>query len=152
MLTPEQRAAGWIEHDGGMSASQSAQFWRNNMASELKPCPFCNGTKARVIHIRDGRKVACICGACGRPEFNGPLDIPSAEQRAIAAWNTCDQTALDEARAEGAAAERAKVVAWLRGGAGTDTTQLPRSTRALFLRGLHGYADAIEQGAHHDPE
>jgi hypothetical protein len=53
---------------------------------------------------------------------------------------------------EAAAAERAKVVAWLRGGAGTDTTQLPRSTRALFLRGLHGYADAIEQGAHHDPE
>jgi pectin methylesterase-like acyl-CoA thioesterase len=58
------------------------------------------------------------------------------------------QRALDEA----AAKERAKVVAWLRGGAGTDTTQLPRSTRALFLRGLHGYADAIEQGAHHDPE
>lgn len=58
------------------------------------------------------------------------------------------QRAIDEA----AAAERAKVVAWLRGGAGTDTTQLPRSTRALFLRGLHGYADAIEQGAHHDPE
>lgn len=55
---------------------------------ELLPCPFCGGYKARTIHIRDGRKVACICGACGKPEFHGPIDRPSAEDRAIAAWNT----------------------------------------------------------------
>lgn len=54
----------------------------------LKPCPFCGGERARTIHIRDGRKVACICGACGKPEFHGPADRPSAESRAIAAWNT----------------------------------------------------------------
>jgi len=53
----------------------------------LEPCPFCGGDKARTIHIRDGRKVACICGACGKPEFHGPLDKPDAEARAIAAWN-----------------------------------------------------------------
>lgn len=53
----------------------------------LKACPFCGGEKARVIHIRDGRKVACICGACGKPEFHGPPDKPGAETRAIEAWN-----------------------------------------------------------------
>lgn len=56
--------------------------------TELKNCPFCGGEKARTIHIRDGRKVACICGACGKPEFHGPLDKLDAETRAIAAWNT----------------------------------------------------------------
>jgi len=55
---------------------------------ELLPCPFCGGNKARTIHIRDGRKVACPCGACGRPEFHGPLDRPGVEARAITAWNT----------------------------------------------------------------
>ena len=54
----------------------------------LKPCPFCGGERARTIHIRDGRKVACICGACSKPCFHGPLDQPSAEERAITAWNT----------------------------------------------------------------
>ncbi len=58
------------------------------MSDELKPCPFCGGDKARTIFIRDGRKVACICGACGKPEFYGPLDRPDAERRAITAWNT----------------------------------------------------------------
>lgn len=56
--------------------------------SVLLPCPFCGGDKARTIHIRDGRKVACVCGACGNPEFHGPLDKPNAESRAITAWNT----------------------------------------------------------------
>lgn len=54
----------------------------------LLPCPFCGGDRARTIHIRDGRKVACICGACSSPQFHGPLDRPDAEVRAIAAWNT----------------------------------------------------------------
>ena len=54
----------------------------------LKPCPFCGGDRARTIHIRDGRKVACICGACSKPCFHGPLEQPSAEERAVEAWNT----------------------------------------------------------------
>ena len=58
------------------------------VSEELKPCPFCGGNKARTIHIRDGRKVKCPCGACGTPEFHGPLDRPDAEARAITAWNT----------------------------------------------------------------
>lgn len=57
------------------------------MTQGLKSCPFCGGHKARTIHIRDGRKVACLCGVCGKPCFHGPLDQPSAEDRAIAAWN-----------------------------------------------------------------
>ncbi len=56
-------------------------------AGELLPCPFCGRTNAMTIHIRDGRKVACICGGCGKPEFNGRLDHPSAEARAISSWN-----------------------------------------------------------------
>ncbi|ATP19815.1 hypothetical protein BV87_16370 [Sphingobium yanoikuyae] len=54
----------------------------------LEACPFCGGEKARVIHIRDGRKVACPCGACGKPEFHGPNDWPTAHDRAITSWNT----------------------------------------------------------------
>ena len=54
----------------------------------LEPCPFCGGDRARTIHIRDGRKVACICGACSKPCFHGPSDQPNAEDRAITAWNT----------------------------------------------------------------
>lgn len=124
------------------------------MSEELKPCPFCNGDKARVIHIRDGRKVACICGACGRPEFNGPLDQPDAETRAIRAWNTRapDLTERDDKgkafyrieqglseaamHSKGMRDERAAIVAWLRKQDG------------------HGYddmrADLIEAGEHHD--
>jgi len=45
-------------------------------------------------------------------------------------------------------AERKAVVDWLRSGAGADTTTLAKPIRALFLRGLHGYADAIEAGRH----
>ena len=55
--------------------------------SDLLPCPFC-GDKASTRHIRDGREVWCRgCGAAGSPAFHGPLTIPSAEDRAIAAWN-----------------------------------------------------------------
>jgi len=46
------------------------------------------------------------------------------------------------------AADRAAIVAWLRAGAGTDTTTLARPMRALFLRGMHSYADAIEARAY----
>lgn len=55
---------------------------------ELLPCPFCGGDKARTIHIRDGRKAVCPCGVCGKPCFHGTPDMPSADERAITAWNT----------------------------------------------------------------
>ena len=49
---------------------------------------------------------------------------------------------------EAVEAERKAVAAWLRSGAGADTTTLAKPLRALFLRGLHGYADRIESGEH----
>ena len=56
--------------------------------SELKPCPFCGADRASTYHIRDGRVAMCpACGAKGGSQFNGPLDIPSANDRAILAWN-----------------------------------------------------------------
>ena len=134
-------------------------------SEKLKPCPFCGG-EAELHHDKGptGELYAWVgCNQCDAMSVHCDVrSMQPEETHPVDAWNTRDQRALDELQAEidrltkerdeAAAKERAKVVAWLRGGAGTDTTQLPRSTRALFLRGLHGYADAIEQGAHHDPE
>jgi Lar family restriction alleviation protein len=54
---------------------------------ELLPCPFCGG-EASTRYIRDGREAWCRgCGAAGASAFHGPLTIPPAEDRAIAAWN-----------------------------------------------------------------
>lgn len=56
---------------------------------DLLPCPFCGG-EAFSVHIRDGRRVACRNPDCwvGGPQcFHGSPDMPSAEARAIAAWN-----------------------------------------------------------------
>ena len=54
----------------------------------LKPCPFCGDERVSVTGIRDGRAVACIgCGAM-ITAYSGRSDMPSAEQRAITAWNT----------------------------------------------------------------
>ena len=39
-----------------------------------------------------------------------------------------------------------RIVEWLRAGAGTDIAALDATSRILFMRGLHKYADAIEQG------
>ena len=50
-------------------------------ATELKPCPFCGESNARVKHSgRWGWFVSCQCAAVG----------PSAESReaAVEAWNT----------------------------------------------------------------
>ena len=69
----------------------------NGCEVTLLPCPFCGGEKARTIHIRDGRKAVCPCGACGKPCFHGPMDMPSAEVRAIEAWNTRASTASQQA-------------------------------------------------------
>lgn len=58
------------------------------MTDELKPCPFCGG-KAITNHVRDGRRAVCTdCGAAAGSQFHGPLTMPSAEDRAIAAWNS----------------------------------------------------------------
>lgn len=57
------------------------------MTVQLKPCPFCGG-EAKTRHIRDGREVFCrMCCASGPPEYDGRADQPSAEARAIEAWN-----------------------------------------------------------------
>lgn len=66
---------------------------------------------------------------------------------------TCRQAAdaierLTAQLAEAKQAERAAVVGWLRAGAGQNVQNLDRSTKALFLRGLHSYANAIEAGEH----
>lgn len=55
---------------------------------ELKACWHCNGNAEMVRAIRDGRQVFCRCGASSPPEFFGRSDKPSADQRAITAWNT----------------------------------------------------------------
>ena len=58
------------------------------MNDELKRCPFCDG-RAITNHVRDGRRAVCIdCGAAAGSQFHGPLNMPSAEDRAITAWNT----------------------------------------------------------------
>lgn len=55
----------------------------------LKPCPFCGGERAHTVYVRDGRQVGCPdCGARSPSAFHGRADQPSADERAIAAWNT----------------------------------------------------------------
>ena len=55
--------------------------------ASLTPCPFCGGY-SETVYIRDGRRARCVkCGAEGPPKFHGPTSIPSADDRAIAAWN-----------------------------------------------------------------
>jgi Lar family restriction alleviation protein len=51
------------------------------------PCPFCGSSEAKIGYVRDGRRVHCKCGAAGPCEFHGPADMPSADERAIEAWN-----------------------------------------------------------------
>jgi len=56
----------------------------------LLPCPFC-GAAAKSGYIRDGRRIHCTNGDCvagGPARFHGPVGMASAEDRAIAAWNT----------------------------------------------------------------
>lgn len=71
------------------------------MTSELKPCPFCGGTKVVVDYVRDGKQAHCHnCGASAPPKFHGPADQPSAEERAITAWNTRQSTNTIETQAK----------------------------------------------------
>lgn len=60
----------------------------SKLIAELKPCPFCGG-EATTIYIRDGRVAVCkSCGTSGERCHHGPIDIPSAEERAKSSWNT----------------------------------------------------------------
>ena len=54
---------------------------------ELKPCPFCGGRQVSIVYVRDGKRASCNCGAAGKPCFHGPLDMPSATERAAIEWN-----------------------------------------------------------------
>lgn len=56
--------------------------------TDLLPCPFCGRSSARIHSVRDGKRVGCPCGAAASPEHFGPSTMTSAEERAIAAWNT----------------------------------------------------------------
>ena len=56
--------------------------------TELLPCPFCGDNHATTTYTRDGRLVVCTsCGAKSGNYYHGPKDMPSADERAIAAWN-----------------------------------------------------------------
>lgn len=56
--------------------------------TELLPCPFCGDNHATTTYTRDGRLVVCTsCGAKSGNYYHGPKDLPSADERAIAAWN-----------------------------------------------------------------
>ena len=55
----------------------------------LLPCPFCGDNHATTTYTRDGRLVVCTsCGAKSGNYYHGPKDLPSADERAIAAWNS----------------------------------------------------------------
>ena len=55
---------------------------------ELLSCPFCGDNHSTTTYTRDGRLVVCTsCGAKSGNYYHGPKDLPSADERAIAAWN-----------------------------------------------------------------
>lgn len=72
------------------------------MSGELKACPFCGGSRAHSFYVRDGRRAGCPdCGASAGSAFHGPADKPSAEDRAIAAWNRRARLSPGEPSGEG---------------------------------------------------
>lgn len=55
----------------------------------LKSCPFCGSDRVTIWNVRNGQQAVCKdCKSTGAPAFNGPLENPSAYQRAFDAWNT----------------------------------------------------------------
>lgn len=68
----------------------------------LKACPFCGASNAKTVMIRDGRKVVCgSCGASSGSKHHGPLSMPSADARAIAAWNTRPERPAEDVIGQG---------------------------------------------------
>ena len=56
--------------------------------TELLPCPFCGDNHATTTYTIDGRLAVCTsCGAKSGNYYHGPKNQPSADERAIAAWN-----------------------------------------------------------------
>jgi len=56
---------------------------------KMLPCPFCGWVEPKLVTIRDGRVAQCPnCGARGAACFHGPSNMPSANSRAVLAWNT----------------------------------------------------------------
>lgn len=55
------------------------------MSEELKPCPFCGGTKMLPGSIRDGAQICCANFKCLATvtAFN-----PNAQAKASTIWNT----------------------------------------------------------------
>ena len=51
----------------------------------LKPCPFCGSSRVDSHFVRDGRRIACGCGA-GMTRHHGKSGDTEGDVRA--AWNT----------------------------------------------------------------
>ena len=101
-LSPEQQAEmleeqrqSWVRGNVGLSRDECGmtstvmQRPTTVMASELKPCPFCNSDRITVHNIRDGQQAVCKdCGSLGKPVFHGPKGPEATWGEAVAAWNT----------------------------------------------------------------
>lgn len=53
--------------------------------ADLKPCPFCGGSRVDSFFVRDGRRVACGCGA-SMTRYHGKSGDTEGDVRT--AWNT----------------------------------------------------------------
>jgi hypothetical protein len=117
-------------------------------ALDLKPCPFCGKPAELTENEYSAPMVACewcLARACSHSDS---LAIDKWNRRpgedALHARAEAAEAALATAQAEGAAAERAAVVACLHGGADAHSG-FGRSVVAVALRDHVAY---IEAGAH----
>ena len=114
---------------------------------DLKPCPLC-GWSPQLATSFGEPVVGCVNRSC---------DLCDTEWFDVDAWNTrpiedtlraraeAAEAALATARAEGAAAERADVVEWLRGGGAEALCCagcIERGEHIVFLRARDAYIAA----------
>jgi hypothetical protein len=118
-------------------------------ALDLKPCPFCGKPAELTENEYSAPMVACewcLARTCSHSES---LAIDKWNRRpgedALRARAEAAEAALATARAEGAAAERAAVVAWLR------RTAVDISPIGLPDGELTCITDDIEEGRHVRP-